>query len=97
VATKSGLVLTFCSRLSSLALLAVATRERDHKSTVPYDTAATLWASGTVLFSGSIYGLSLGAAENGFKILGPITPLGGLLMISGWACLGFGTDTYKPE
>jgi uncharacterized membrane protein YgdD (TMEM256/DUF423 family) len=86
--------------IHSIALLAVSTRERDHKSTVPYDTAATLWTGGTVLFSGSIYALSLGVTEWGaaFKIIGPITPLGGLLMIGGWISLGFGTDTFpKPE
>jgi uncharacterized membrane protein YgdD (TMEM256/DUF423 family) len=43
---------------------------------------------GTLFFSGSIYGLSLQAAA-GLKLgfLGPITPLGGLLMIAAWALL----------
>ena len=42
-----------------------------------------LW--GTVLFSGSIYGLLLGKAVGiSMSILGPITPLGGMLMIAGW-------------
>ena len=42
-----------------------------------------LW--GTVLFSGSIFGLLLGPAV-GFPlpILGPVTPLGGGLMVAGW-------------
>ena len=74
----------------ALALLAISTR--DGKTTVPYDTAGKLWVAGTVLFSGSIYALSLGAADKGFKLLGPITPLGGLLMIGGWVCLGLGVD-----
>ena len=39
-----------------------------------YVRSATLWTSGTVLFSGSIYALSLGAGER-FKMLGPITPV----------------------
>ena len=40
---------------------------------------------GTVLFSGSIFGLLLGKAA-GFPMpfLGPVTPLGGGLMIAGW-------------
>jgi len=43
---------------------------------------------GTFLFSFSIYGLCLtGAAGNKWKWLGPVTPLGGLLLASGWACL----------
>lgn len=43
---------------------------------------------GTVLFSFSIYLLSLSEyLKKSFKFLGPITPLGGLLMILGWGCL----------
>lgn len=38
------------------------------------------WCAGVVLFSGSLYWLSLG----GPKILGPITPLGGLAFLAGW-------------
>lgn len=40
---------------------------------------------GTVLFSGSIFGLLLGKAA-GFPMpfLGPVTPVGGGLMIAGW-------------
>lgn len=42
---------------------------------------------GTVLFSGSIYVLVFGNNINeGLKsVIGPITPIGGLLMIIGWA------------
>lgn len=43
---------------------------------------------GTVLFCFSIYFLSLADyLKRNFKFLGPITPLGGLLMIIGWFCL----------
>lgn len=43
---------------------------------------------GTVLFSFSIYVLALSEyLKKNFKFLGPITPLGGLLMILGWGCL----------
>ncbi len=43
---------------------------------------------GTLLFSFSIYLLSLSEyLKKNFKFLGPITPLGGLLMILGWGCL----------
>jgi len=58
-----------------------------------FDTSSQKWISifmiaGTVLFSFSIYFLSLqdylGA---NLKFLGPITPLGGLLMILSWAML----------
>lgn len=41
--------------------------------------------SGTVLFSFSIYGLVISAAKNKkMRFLGPITPLGGLLLTIGW-------------
>jgi len=43
---------------------------------------------GVFLFSFSIYGLSISAAKGKkIKILGPITPLGGLLLVSGWTLL----------
>lgn len=44
-------------------------------------TAAWLWIVGIVLFSGSLYCLALG----GPRWLGPVTPLGGVALILGWA------------
>ena len=45
-----------------------------------------LFLSGTVLFSLSIYLLVCGPLLNlNLKFLGPITPVGGLLLIVGWA------------
>ena len=46
-----------------------------------------LWGIGVVLFSGSIYLLSLGLGPK--ALWGPITPLGGLLLILGWGWLFF--------
>ncbi len=44
---------------------------------------------GIILFSFSIYGLIISSAKNKkWRFLGPITPLGGLLLICGW-CLMF--------
>ncbi len=44
--------------------------------------------SGVILFSGSIFLLSLQSLLGvSLKFLGPVTPLGGILMISGWAFL----------
>ena len=43
---------------------------------------------GVLLFSGSIYALCYAKAKNlNFKFLGPITPVGGLLLITGWGLL----------
>ena len=43
---------------------------------------------GTLLFSFSIYWLCLNASKNKkSKILGPITPIGGLLLVIGWGLL----------
>ncbi len=40
---------------------------------------------GTFLFSFSIYGLTLSASKGKkWRFLGPITPLGGLLLVLGW-------------
>tara|TARA_B100000767_G_scaffold155589_1_gene146291 strand:+ start:551 stop:928 length:378 start_codon:yes stop_codon:yes gene_type:complete len=44
--------------------------------------------TGIILFSFSIYGLVISSANNTkLKFLGPITPLGGLFLIIGWALL----------
>lgn len=42
--------------------------------------SALLMVAGIILFCGSLYGLSLG----GPRILGPITPLGGLCFLFAW-------------
>ena len=41
---------------------------------------------GTILFSGSLYLLSM----SGIKWFGAITPLGGLSFLAGWLCLAWG-------
>ena len=44
-----------------------------------------LIAAGVIVFSGSLYLLAL----TGIRWLGAITPIGGVLMISGWAVLAW--------
>ena len=52
--------------------------------------------SGVFLFSGSIYFLSLREIwPFSVAILGPITPIGGLLLILGWLRLLYGIVTVK--
>jgi len=48
--------------------------------------AGYLWMVGLVLFSGSLYGIAIGAPS----WFGPITPLGGSLLIIGWLCFAIG-------
>ena len=44
--------------------------------------------AGILLFSFSIYGLVISSAKNKkWRFLGPITPLGGLLLVCGWCLL----------
>lgn len=52
-----------------------------------YARAGKFMAIGSLLFSGSIYCLTLDVGPK--KLLGPITPIGGLLMIGGWVVAGF--------
>jgi len=50
----------------------------------------TLVLLGVVLFSFSIYLLALNSLTSfDFKIIGFLTPIGGVLMISGWAVLAY--------
>ena len=46
--------------------------------------AGGLFAGGILLFSGSLYVMAL----TGVRALGMVTPVGGLLLILGWAALG---------
>lgn len=46
--------------------------------------AGACFAVGILLFSGSLYALTL----SGIAKLGIITPFGGLAFLAGWACLG---------
>ncbi len=49
----------------------------------PVTAAGWFFVVGTLLFSGSLYALSL----TGLRWLGAVTPLGGLAFLLGWACL----------
>merc|ERR1712196_485416 len=50
-----------------------------------------LFTAGSILFSGSIYGLVLLPKGHGLrKLLGPMTPFGGLTLIAGWISMALG-------
>ena len=62
------------------------------RQTLPKMTGAC-FVIGTLLFSGSLYGLAL----DGPNWLGPITPLGGLSLIAGWALLAYSSMKNKAQ
>ncbi len=52
--------------------------------------ASQLFIAGIFLFSGSLYLLSTQTIMGAnLSFLGPVTPIGGLLLVSGWLCLFF--------
>lgn len=52
--------------------------------------------TGTLLFSGSIYLISISELLSvNIRILGPVTPVGGALMIAGWVV--FSVKLYKTK
>lgn len=55
--------------------------------------AVIWWQVGCVVFSGSIYILALG----GPRFFGPITPLGGLALMVGWATLAVHALRLQPR
>ncbi|MBS61424.1 DUF423 domain-containing protein [Salinisphaera sp.] len=67
----------------ALALLAVGVLARQGMAGASVTTATVCFALGTLIFSGSLYVL----AFSGIRWLGAITPIGGVLLIVGWAAL----------
>ncbi|MFO0932034.1 MAG: DUF423 domain-containing protein [Planctomycetota bacterium] len=68
--------------LHALALLAVAlaSARAPHRA---WRVAGLAFVAGTVLFSGSLYAMALGAP----RALGMVTPLGGTAFLVGWAAI----------
>lgn len=67
----------------TLALLGVAILVQQLGQSAALLASGWLFVVGILLFCGSLYGLALG----GPKLLGPITPLGGVCFLLGWAAL----------
>ncbi len=67
--------------LHSVALLALALYAAQSGQEIRLP--ASLWTAGMLLFCGSIYLLVLTSQ----RWLGPVTPVGGLLLIAGWLAL----------
>ena len=69
--------------LHALALLALAALWQRLGGRL-LTAAGVCFCVGILLFSGSLYALTL----SGISALGMITPLGGLMFLAGWLCLG---------
>lgn len=68
----------------ALALLAIAWVMTVRPSRIAR-AAAVLMLMGIILFSGSIYGLTLAS----WRWLGPVTPIGGVALMIGWLLLAW--------
>ncbi|MEO8887553.1 MAG: DUF423 domain-containing protein [Mucilaginibacter sp.] len=79
------------------ALLFLSTFGRFKNSTIV--ASFYFFTFGIALFSGSLYLMSckdiLGLSSNAIKIIGPVTPIGGLLFILGWLTLAFAALRHK--
>jgi uncharacterized membrane protein YgdD (TMEM256/DUF423 family) len=81
----------------AILITAILSRYTSKKWT---QVAGWLFVFGIILFSGSLYLLSL---SNSFElnslnpIVGPLTPIGGLLFIGGWLSLFFAATQYKDR
>lgn len=67
----------------ALALLALGLLMRTGLNGPAMTMAAWCFIAGTLIFSGSLYLL----AGSGIRVLGAITPVGGVLLIVGWLAL----------
>lgn len=77
---QTGVHYQMLHALALLALAALWQRLRGRLLTA----AGVCFCVGILLFSGSLYALTL----SGISALGMITPVGGLTFLAGWFCLG---------
>lgn len=76
----------------ALGLLAIGVLMRPGSSRL-LGAAAAMVIAGAVLFSGSLYALSFGAP----RVLGFVTPFGGLLLIAGWLVFAVAMVFAAPQ
>lgn len=68
----------------AFALMAVGWAQTRWPGTI-LAASGWLFIAGTVIFSGSLYLLSL----SGLRWLGAVAPIGGLALLAGWLCLAW--------
>ncbi len=71
--------------LACIAILPLGSRQANW--------AMGLFMVGSLLFCGSLYALALGAP----RLLGAVTPLGGLSFLAGWASLAWAAARLPPD
>ena len=87
-AYQTGVQYQFIHSLVLLALAIVLLLPALNVSKALLSWSANLMMAGILLFSGSLYTMTLMSAADGFPSwLGPITPIGGLAFIMGWIFL----------
>ena len=79
-AFETGVLYQF---IHSLAVIACCILAYQFERAMWFLYAAIAFLLGILLFSGSLYGLAL----TNMKWLGPVTPVGGLLFLAGWALM----------
>ena len=84
--TATNYQLFHAAAVLALAAAASSSPSSTEHITSKHMLAGKLMGIGNLFFSGSIYCLALDFGPK--MILGPITPLGGLLMIAGWFVVG---------
>ena len=67
--------------MAALACAALA-----HRLAGPAQVAGWLFVAGGLVFGGSLYLMALG----GPRMLGAVTPVGGVLLMAGWGALAVG-------
>jgi uncharacterized membrane protein YgdD (TMEM256/DUF423 family) len=79
----------FYQMIHAVALLAFAGRSLANQVGI-----AWCWLGGVAGFSGSLYWMALGGPV---KLLWPVTPLGGVALLTGWAWLAWATFRSQEQ
>lgn len=77
----------------ALALLAVGLLRLHERPGAALQTAGWTFLVGSVIFSGTLYALSL----TGLRWLGAVTPIGGVLILVGWAALAVAAGSFGKQ
>ncbi len=88
---KTGVLYQFFHTFAIIACALLIKLTTSPKTQKYFFIAAICFIIGIFCFSGSLYALTL----TGSKWFGPVTPLGGLLFIIGWALFAYAAFTIK--